>query len=190
MHPIRLDEQTRLRPLTPADAPAFHRAITANRAHLDRWLRWSSGIQSLADAETFLAGFAEREARGDGFHLGILLGDALVGGCVCWYIQRQNRNAEVGYWLDAAVTGRGLATRAAGAVVAHLFEREGLHRVEMQCGVENSASRAIPERLGFRLEGIRRASHWITDRLVDHAVYGLLATDRTPGRLAAPGSAA
>lgn len=190
MLPITLDAHVTLRPLGPTDAPAFHRVILANRAHLDRWLRWSSGVQTLPDAAAFLAGFAEREARGDGFHLGILLDGVLVGGCVCWYIQRQNRNAEVGYWLDGGVTGRGLATRATAAVIRHLLGQEGLQRIEMQCGVENHASRAIPERLGFQLEGVRRASHWITDRFVDHAIYGLLATDAGADRLAASGGAA
>jgi ribosomal-protein-serine acetyltransferase len=47
----------------------------------------------------------------------------------------------------------------------------------MQCGVANVRSRAIPERLGFRLEGVRRQSHWITDQFVDHAVYGMLAPE-------------
>ena len=62
-----------------------------------------------------------------------------------------------------------------------LFEVEGLHRVEMQCGVGNAPSRAVAERLGFRPEGIRRESHWITDRFVDHVVYGLLESEWRPG---------
>jgi ribosomal-protein-serine acetyltransferase len=32
----------------------------------------------------------------------------------------------------------------------------------------------LAARLGFRAEGVRRESHWITDRFVDHVVYGLL----------------
>ena len=59
----------------------------------------------------------------------------------------------------------------------YLFDEVGLHRVEMQCGVENLKSRAVPERLGFKLEGIRRGSHWITNRFVDHAVYGMLSDE-------------
>lgn len=90
---------------------------------------------------------------------------------VCWYIHPQNRNAEVGYWLGERFVGRGLA---AAWAVDHLFTVEGLHRVEMQCGVANSSSRAVAERLGFTNEGTRRESHWITDRFVDHVVYGML----------------
>jgi len=163
-----------LRPLTQADAPAMHAALVANRVHLDRWLRWSSSLKTADDVAAFIAGFEARLAAGDGFHCGIWIDRALAGGVVCWYIQRHNRNAEVGYWLGEAYVGRGWATRAARWAVDRLFRVERLHRVEMQCGVENRASRAVAERLGFRAEGIRRESHWITDRFVDHVVYGML----------------
>ncbi len=164
------------RPLRRTDAPDVHALIVANRAHLDRWLRWSSAIVSLEDAQVLIASFEDKLAEGDGFHAGIWVDGALAGGVVCWYVHRQNRNAEMGYWLGERFLGRGLATRAATEALAHLFAA-GLHRVEMQCAVENAASRAIPERLGFRMEGVRRESHWITSRFLDHCVYGKLARD-------------
>ena len=82
----------------------------------------------------------------------------------------------IGYPLTigALFTGRGLATRAGQAIVGYLFEHEAVHRVEMQCGVENRASRSVAERCGLIAEGVRRESHWITDRFVDHVVYGIL----------------
>lgn len=163
-----------LRPLRAADAVAMHALIAANRAHLDRWLRWSSGIARVDDAAAMIATFEAKEAAGDGFHLGIFVDGALAGGLVCWYIHAQNRNAEIGYWLGEEHLGKGLAGRSAERAVRHLFAERDLHRVEMQCAVENVASRAIPERLGFTLEGVRRGSHWITTRFLDHCVYGLL----------------
>lgn len=166
-----------LQPLTQADVPAMHALITANREHLDRWLRWSSSVRTAADVAAFIRGFEARLAAGDGFHCGLRVDGALAGGVVCWYIHRENRNAEVGYWLGEDFTGRGLATAAARWAVDRLFTSERLHRVEMQCGVGNAASRAVAERLGFRAEGIRRESHWITDRFVDHVVYGMLDGD-------------
>jgi len=156
------------------DAPAVHALMTASRRHLDQWLRWSSAIQTLGDVEALITRFATKEAAGDGFHLGIWDDGELAGGAVCWGIHRENRNAEVGYWLGDAFTGRGLATRSANAVIEHLFSVERLHRIEMQCGVENAASRAVAERCGLVNEGIRRESHWITDRFVNHVVYGIL----------------
>jgi ribosomal-protein-serine acetyltransferase len=172
--PVTLDGGIVLRPLTQGDAAAMHAVVVANRAHFDRWLRWSSALSAPDDVAGFLAGFEARAAQGDGWHYGIWADQALAGGVVCWYIHRQNRNAEVGYWLSRDQMGHGLATRAARWAVTRLFTGDGLNRVELQCGVGNRASRAVAERLGFTLEGIRRESHWITDRFVDHAVYGML----------------
>jgi ribosomal-protein-serine acetyltransferase len=163
-----------VRPLAQADVSALAALLTANRAHLDRWLRWSASLRTPVDVAAFVRGFEAKLAGGDGFHCGIRVDGALAGGVVCWYINRQNRNAEVGYWLGHGYTGRGVATRAARWAVDRLFTIEGLHRVEMQCGVGNGPSRAVAERLGFRPEGVRRESHWITDRFVDHVMYGML----------------
>ncbi len=171
-----------VRPLEAGDVGAMHALMTANRAHLDRWLRWSAAVRSPADVAAFVERFQEKLATGDGFHCGIWQAGALIGGVVCWYVDRENRNAEVGYWLDAGHTGRGLATRAARWSVGRLFEVERIHRVEMQCGVGNAASRAVAVRLGFREEGVRRESHWITDRFVDHVVYGMLDREWRDGR--------
>ena len=174
MRSLHLDAVTELRPLLPSEAAVVHSLISTNRAHLDRWLRWSNSVQTVEDVQALIATFADKLTRGDGFHLGIWVDGRLAGGAVCWYIHRQNRNAEIGYWLGEEFLGRGLATRAARAVIDYLFDEEKLHRIEMQCAVANVPSRAVPERLGFRLEGTRRDSHWITTRFLDHAVYGLL----------------
>lgn len=177
---LTFGETGRLVAFTKADTKAVFDLIRRNRAHLDRWLRWSGTLEGPDDVEKFLGMFEVKQAAGDGFHCGIFDDGILAGGLVCWYIHPQNRNAEIGYWLGEQYVGRGLATRAAAEGIRYLFEDLGLHRIEMQCGVGNRASRAIPERLGFTMEGVRRQSHWITDRFVDHAVYGLLRSEWWP----------
>ncbi len=172
-----LNPSTHIQALTPEHVDAVYQLISKNRIHLDRWLRWSSAIQTRGDVQQLIDQFQQKLQQGDGFHCGIWHQNRLAGAVVCWYIHPGNNNAEIGYWLGEAFTGKGLATRAASMAIDHLFNDRGLHRIEMQCGVENTKSRAIPERLGFKLEGIRRESHWITDRFVDHAVYGLLSDE-------------
>ena len=46
----------------------------------------------------------------------------------------------------------------------------------------NAKSRAVPERLGFRLEGVARQSEWLYDHYVDHAIYAMLLEDWTRSR--------
>jgi len=68
-------------------------------------------------------------------------------------------------------------------LVDHAFGAWRLHRVEIRAGVENARSRAIPERLGFRREGVLREAERVGDRYVDQVVYAVLAGDWPgPGR--------
>jgi ribosomal-protein-serine acetyltransferase len=175
--PVSIGDGATMRPLTASDAAAVQALIERNRAHLDKWLRWSARVQSLADVQAMIVRFEAKTAAGDGFHWGIWQHDMLVGGVICHYINRGDLNAELGYWLGADFTGKGLATRASAAAVRHLLREEKLHRLEMVCGVANTRSRAVAERLGFQNEGVRREAYWITDRFVDHVLYGLLARE-------------
>lgn len=176
-----LDGGANVRPFVPEDAPAMLRLITANREHLDRWLRWSNSIQTLADAVATIAQSRAQQDRGLGFHSGIWVGGDLAGGMVCRDLDPVHRTAELGYWLGADFTGRGLVSTTTARSIDYLFGTTELHRLYMRCGADNIRSRAVPERLGFVLEGILRQTYWITDaRVADQAVYGLLAQQWRP----------
>lgn len=174
MFPHVLDTDTELRLLNDGDAQVLFEVIQENRAHLDRWLRWSGYVQTLEDTRAFIDRFVQKAAVDDGFHAGMFQDGTLVGGIVCHYINTASQKSEVGYWLTENAVGKGLATRSTEAVLNYLFNDVGLHRVEIQCGVENVRSRAVPIRLGFTEEGIKRESEWITDRYLDHVVYSML----------------
>ena len=91
-----------------------------------------------------------------------------------------HRSTSIGYWIGAHAGGRGLITDAVRCLVSHLFDR-GLYRVEIRASVRNHRSRAIPERLGFELEGVLRGAEWVRGQPEDHAVYGKLAINWPDG---------
>lgn len=178
MFSIQIDRDLQLRLLTEDDAEAMWDLIQRNRTHLDQWLRWSARVKTLDDTHVLIQRFQQKFAAGDGFHAGIWDQGQLAGGLVCHFINRESRKSEIGYWLGAEFTGKGLAIRAAQAALRYLFDDERLHRVEIQCAVDNVRSRAIPEKLRFTQEGIKRESEWITDRYVDHVMYAMLNQER------------
>ena len=96
----------------------------------------------------------------------------------CHGIDRPNRSTSIGYWLDASHQGRGIMTTSCRVIINHAFRNLELHRVVIRCATENHRSRAIPERLGFTLEGVDRQAEWLYDHFVDLARYGLLRTDK------------
>ena len=68
-------------------------------------------------------------------------------------------------------------TTAVSALLNHAFDRWELARVEIRAGVANQRSRAIPERLGFRDEGVLRAAERIGTRVIDHVIYVMTARE-------------
>jgi ribosomal-protein-serine acetyltransferase len=74
------------------------------------------------------------------------------------------------------------------ALVQYAFGARGLHRVVIEAAVGNARSRAIPERLGFHAEGVRRHAERHGERYLDLAVYSLLEEEwpTRPSRTAPP----
>lgn len=177
MFPIKIDDHIELRLIEAEHTQLMLDVIQANREHLDQWLRWSGRIQTFEDAHGWVKRFVDKFEAKDGFHAGIWLDGVLVGGLLCHSINHASHKTEIGYWLAANATGHGLATKASRAAMNFLFDVMDIHRIEIQSGIDNKASRAIPERLGFTLEGIKRESEWVTTRYVDHAIYSMLAPE-------------
>jgi ribosomal-protein-serine acetyltransferase len=176
LFPLELGEGITLRPLEETDAEAMYQAVLRNRDHLDPWMRWSGRVQTVDDARAYI----HRYVVSDGFHAGIWQNGQLIGGIAYLSVDHNSNKAEIGYWLSQTYVGKGLVTRACRAVITHLFSVEKLHRLEIQAVVDNVRSRAVAERLGFTLEGIKRESEWITDAYRDHALYSLLEQDWKP----------
>lgn len=63
---------------------------------------------------------------------------------------------EIGYWIDSRHSGKGYMTEAVEGITEFAFRELKARRVTIRCDTLNNKSRAIPERLGFTLEGILR----------------------------------
>jgi ribosomal-protein-serine acetyltransferase len=61
------------------------------------------------------------------------------------------------------------------ALLDHAFYELKLNRVEIRCAAENNCSRAVPERLGFRQDGVLRQAEWLHEHFVDLVIYSMLA---------------
>ncbi len=165
-----IDVQIVLRPVTIDDAEALFAVVDANRAHLRQWLPWLDGNERVEDTRAFIDAVT-------GSVWVIEEAGALCGVAGFNWIQRVNRACEIGYWLAATHQRRGLMTRCVARLVQHAFEDLNINRVTIPVAVENRRSRAIPERLGFRAEGVMRQAEWLYDHFVDHVMYALLRSD-------------
>lgn len=145
----------RLRARTPADAEALYPTLAD--AALMRW--WSRGpFGSVAEVRDYFAPGPQS------------------AGWRSWAITSWDGHGgdrAIGYVLERAAWGRGVAREAVSAVIDRLFA-EGQRRIFADTDPENAASIALLTRLGFMLEGHLRAE-WETHIGVrDSLIFGLL----------------
>lgn len=151
-----------LRPWSPSDAIALAPILAANVAHLGPWIpAHVAEPAQLPVLEERLAGFAAAFADGREFRYALLTPDEtqVLGEADLFPRDATGRvaldaadRAELGYWLDASVTGRGLATEAMRALFDLAATLPGMRHAEIRCSSENVPSAAVPPRVGFRLE--------------------------------------
>ena len=173
----KLSENTELRLLEERHAEELSDLTDRNRDHLREWLPWVDRSRTVEDRKNFIRGSLKQFAENSGFQAGVWYDGRLAGVVGYHNIDWQNRSTTLGYWLGKEFQGKGLMTAACRAMVEHAFAELGLNRVGIACAIANEKSRAIPERLGFRQEGVQRQAEWLYDHFVDHVVYAALASE-------------
>jgi ribosomal-protein-serine acetyltransferase len=175
MFRLAVTPEIELRQLEPADAEACFETVARNRASLREWLPWVDRTHSAEDIRDYIRKVAipQRE-NNQGPNCGIWVRWEYAGGLGCHPIDWGNRACSLGYWLDGRFRGRGLMTQCVTALLRYLFEELKLHRVTIRCATGNNRSCAIPERLGFRQEGVELEAEWVGGRWVDLVNWGIL----------------
>jgi len=178
-----------LQPLGRGDAREWARVRTDNEAWLAPW-EPSAGLP-WPDRHTTAAYRAMRRAAASRARVGLSLPFAVrYEGRFAGQVTVDNivrgalRSGHLGYWVDAAVAGRGVASLAVALVCDHAFGPVGLHRLQADIRPENRPSRRLVERLGFRQEGLFRSYLDIDGDWRDHLGYALLAEEASGGVLA------
>jgi ribosomal-protein-serine acetyltransferase len=177
MFAFRCGDELELRLIEERHAETLFTLVQENHARLRPWVPWLDKTATPESTRQFIKRRLERFADNNGLAAGIWHRGELAGEIGFDYVDWNNRFTEIGYWIGAAFEGKGLVGRACRALVAHAFRELGLNRVQIRCAVENHRSRAIPERLGFKLEGTLRRVERLSDRFVDLVVYGMLADE-------------
>lgn len=169
-----------LRCYNPSDAPLLAAAVEASVEHLRQFMPWVQNEPlTLAERVELLRGFRSRFDQMTDFVYGLFSPDedAIWGGCGLH--DRTTPNAlEIGYWVCAGQVRRGYATEMAAVLTRVAVELAGVKKVEIRCNVENTASAAIPAKLGYHLDGtLRRIVYGTNNELCDGTVWSMLAEE-------------
>lgn len=172
--PVRVEGQgLLLRCFEPSDAPDLLAAFAdADIAH------WNPGPPGPGAVADFMA--ARNDWR-DGHHVSWAVADAsdrLIGSVSLHKIDRDQADAEVGYWIAPWARRQGQATRSVVVASRFGFTQRALHRIYLYHAVENLGSCGVARAAGFVLEGAPRQSFRYPDGVYhDEHLHALLSSD-------------
>jgi RimJ/RimL family protein N-acetyltransferase len=148
---IELEDGVVIRRYVEADIPHLVDVVNANLEHLGPWMPWA---QAPVTVDAQLAWFRETDTQwddGTNFVYGIFDAAGRIIGGTGFHIRNGPGALEIGYWVAADSTGRGVATRVSAALTEAAREVPGATRVEIHCDVANVRSSAVPRKLGYTL---------------------------------------
>ena len=170
----QINQDLKLSLSIPQYAAELFELTDRNRVFLQQWLPWLDGIQKPIDTEKFLSAQLHRFQRGEALCVTIFYQGKIAGVVGYNQIDRDNNIGHIGYWLGQEYNGRGIMTESVKDLITVGKEYYHLNRIDIRCAVENSRSRKIPERLGFKQEGIIRQAAKLGDGYIDLVIYGLV----------------
>ena len=93
-------------------------------------------------------------------------------------INIKNHTAEIGYWIEKSMRGKGIGTTAAKVITDYGLRTLGFRRIDGLADIDNSASQKLLTSAGFEKEGILRNKVSRDDgRQIDMALFA--TTDST-----------
>jgi ribosomal-protein-serine acetyltransferase len=196
MFSLKIDQELILRTFHPDDAAPLFELMERNRARLQPWIHPSLLFETARATRIFttecffdfleetpenLALFRQYISELDGYffsprnalEMGIWFHDSLVGFIILSRLHDSFTAAEIGYWITAEQEGKGIITRCVSALMDYAVDRNGILRFVIGCAVSNQRSRAVPERLGYRLHAIVPNGEKVGSQVYDRAIYGI-----------------
>lgn len=152
-----------LRGMRVSDAPDMYEY--ARRPSVTEYLTWEPHT-SVEETKEYLTYVGQRYRTGDFYDWSVVdkASGRMIGTCGFTSFNCPADSAEIGYVLNPAFQGKGLATEAVRRVLRFGFEELSLHRIEAHFILGNEASHRLMERVGMTFEGYARESMKIKGR--------------------------
>ena len=188
MNPLLLDfpaefttKRLLIRAPKPGDGEVVYEAINASRNELKPWLPFASKEQSIEEVEANIRDSYIKFLAREDLRLLVFLKDTgqFVASSGLHRIDWDVPKFEIGYWIDSRFSGKGYMTEAVEGIADFAIDVLNARRIEIRCDTKNDRSRAIPEKLGFGLEGIleNNGVDEETNELIDTCVYAKIMKD-------------
>jgi ribosomal-protein-serine acetyltransferase len=167
------------RPWCPEDAPALYQAARESIVTVGQWLPWLDSSYSPQHSERWIIDVQRHWQARSEFPFGVFSATdgSCLGGVGLNHINTMHRLANLGYWVRASATGRGVASRAARLAARFGLTEAKFGRIEILTAVDNRASQKVAIAVGAHFDGVLRdrllhGGSWISAHL-----YSLIRDD-------------
>jgi len=163
----------------PSDAVLLADSVSESVEHLKPWMPWAHNEPEPFEYKAKrVVEFRGKFDLGQDFTYGIFNREEtqLLGG-TGFHTRLGEKELEIGYWIHKDFVKQGLVTESTAALIKVAFEIIHIHRVEIHCDPRNTASAAVPRKLGFTHEGTLRAKTPFLDDWSDSMIWGLIESE-------------
>ncbi len=178
MFTYQIDDDISLVQMMPYMADDLYALIEKNRAHLEPWFPWAERTKSVDDITNFLQSCLEKQAKNEGFEAIITYQGKMAGVIGCHNWSHKRKIAEIGYWLDQDMQGKGIMHAAATAMINAFFNEYGMNRIVIRARSQNAPSCNVAKKLGFTHESTEQDGDCDQNGVFyDYEIYRLLARE-------------
>lgn len=136
--------------------------------------------ESLDDVETFIGKISKQINEPETWFQFVIIekeSHKIIGDLGIHFLDRENKQAEIGCTLNKRFQNKGYATESLKRVIDYLFNDLTKHRIIASIDPENKNSIRLVERIGFRKEAHFVESLLIKGKWVDDLIYAILEKD-------------
>jgi len=176
---IKVDSEIELKQIEKSDSIDIFNTINNQREYLGKWLPFVEFTKEIEDTEKFVN--AAVDAPEDKFEYVFTIRklNEFVGLIGFKGTDKINKKTEIGYWLSEKHQKQGIVTKSVVKLCDFAFNEQGLNRIQIKCAVKNQPSKNIPQRLGFKFEGIERQGELLTGNVfTDIEIYSKLKSEQ------------
>ena len=168
-----------LRPLKPSDNKASYEAVRESIDDISPWMPWCHENYTLNDSKKWIEHCIKARSNSTEFHFAITdkIDRTFLGCCGLNNIDKNNRIANLGYWVRSDRKGKGIASSVVGLLARFAFEKLKLNRVEIIPAIGNKASQRVAIKARATKEGILRERIVVGDKIYDGIMFSLIPED-------------
>lgn len=155
---LSVNEDVSLRQLDGSEASVLFSLVNQNRDYLRHWLPWVDSTHSPSDSKAFITETLRKRREGSEYGYAIIFEGKPVGHMSLMHVT-DGKDPEIGYWISADVSGRGIVKSATDTLTDFGLDTLGLKKIVIKAEPDNIASNKVAEKLDYELSGVEASEH-------------------------------